>query len=74
MSLSARQWSRPSSFSHWSVLVLGRELTGLADGIEQGCDLTLTLPQYGMAEFLNVQTAAIAIYEYMRQWGRLAFP
>ena len=56
------------------MLVLGRELSGLADGIEQGCDRTLTIPQYGMAEFLNVQTAAIAIYEYMRQWGRLAFP
>ncbi|NJL48454.1 MAG: RNA methyltransferase [Leptolyngbyaceae cyanobacterium SM2_5_2] len=28
------------------------------------------IPQYGMVESLNVQTAAaIAIYEYIRQWG-----
>lgn len=75
VAVGLRQWFQPSSFSHWSVLVLGRELTGLADGIEQGCDRTLTIPQYGMAECLNIQTAAaIASYEYMRQWGRLAFP
>jgi tRNA guanosine-2'-O-methyltransferase len=52
------------------VLVLGRELTGIPHEIEQECDLTLTIPQYGMADSLNVQTAAaIAIYEYIRQWG-----
>ena len=52
------------------VLVLGRELTGIPAPVLQGCDRTLTIPQYGMVESLNVQTAAaIAIYEYIRQWG-----
>jgi tRNA G18 (ribose-2'-O)-methylase SpoU len=52
------------------VLLLGRELTGIPDAILALCDLRLTIPQYGMVESLNVQTAAaIAIYEYIRQWG-----
>jgi tRNA guanosine-2'-O-methyltransferase len=57
-------------FPQKAVLVLGRELTGIPEAIEQGCDRTLTIPQSGLVESLNVQTAAaIAIYEYMRQWG-----
>jgi tRNA G18 (ribose-2'-O)-methylase SpoU len=52
------------------VLVLGRELTGLPKDILELCDRRLMIPQYGLVESLNVQTAAaIAIYEYIRQWG-----
>jgi tRNA guanosine-2'-O-methyltransferase len=52
------------------VLVLGRELTGIPKDILALCDQTLVIPQYGVVESLNVQTAAaIAIYEYIRQWG-----
>jgi len=59
-----------TQFPQKAVLVLGRELTGIPREVEQDCDLTLTIPQYGMADSLNVQTAAaIAIYEYIRQWG-----
>lgn len=55
------------------VLVLGRELTGIPAEVLQECDRTLTIPQYGMVESLNVQTAAaITIYEYIRQWGMVA--
>jgi tRNA guanosine-2'-O-methyltransferase len=53
-----------------AVLVLGRELTGIPEAVLQACDRTLTIPQYGLVDSLNVQTAAaIAIYEYIRQWG-----
>lgn len=58
-----------------AVLVLGRELTGIPDEVVQGCDRTLTIPQYGLVDSLNVQTAAaIAIYQYIRQWGMVAVP
>ncbi|MFG6105081.1 RNA methyltransferase [Leptothoe sp. EHU-05/26/07-4] len=52
-----------------TLLILGRELTGIPADIAAMCDVTLTIPQYGRVESLNVQTAgAIAIYEYNRQW------
>lgn len=51
-----------------SVLVLGRELTGIPDDVAALCDCAIAIPQAGMVESLNVQTAAaIAIYEYARQ-------
>ncbi len=57
------------SFAAKTLLVLGRELTGIPSDIETQCDVLLTIPQYGQVESLNVQTAgAIAIYEYNRQW------
>jgi tRNA G18 (ribose-2'-O)-methylase SpoU len=53
-----------------TVLVLGRELTGIPAEILALCDQALVIPQYGVVESLNVQTAAaMAIYEYIRQWG-----
>jgi tRNA G18 (ribose-2'-O)-methylase SpoU len=56
------------SFPYRSVLVLGQELTGLPEELLQQCDRTITIPQFGLVESLNVQTAgAIAIYEYIRQ-------
>jgi len=78
LGLTANQEAEPlhqAKLPQKAVLVLGRELTGIPDEIERGCDRTLTIPQYGMAESLNVQTAAaIAIYEYIRQWGMAASP
>ncbi len=50
------------------VLVLGRELTGVPGEIEELCDRAIAIPQDGLVDSLNVQTAAaIAIYEYLRQ-------
>lgn len=51
-----------------SVLLLGKELTGIPPALVQVCDWVVSIPQAGMVESLNVQTAgAIAIYEYARQ-------
>jgi tRNA G18 (ribose-2'-O)-methylase SpoU len=51
-----------------SVLVLGRELTGIPAEVISHCDQTVTIPQFGLVPSLNVRTAAaIAIYEYIRQ-------
>ena len=55
-------------FVEKSVLVLGRELTGLSSAVEAVCDDAIAIAQLGQVESLNVQTAAaIAIYEYGRQ-------
>jgi len=55
-------------FPQKTVLVLGQELTGIPAAILEICDRVLSIPQAGLVESLNVQTAgAIAIYEYMRQ-------
>ena len=57
------------SFAAKTILVLGRELTGIPREIGTLCDAAVTIPQYGQVESLNVQTAgAIAIYEYNQQW------
>ncbi|MEM6252672.1 MAG: RNA methyltransferase [Cyanobacteria bacterium P01_D01_bin.156] len=56
-------------FSANTLLLLGRELTGIPKTITPLCDVSLKIPQYGQVESLNVHTAAaIAIYEYNRQW------
>jgi tRNA G18 (ribose-2'-O)-methylase SpoU len=55
-------------FLQQTVLVLGQELTGIPDAIAQRCDRSISIPQFGLVESLNVQTAgAIASYEYVRQ-------
>lgn len=52
-----------------SVLVLGQELTGIPTQVRAYCGQAVQIPQYGLVESLNVQTAAaIAIYEYIRQY------
>ena len=57
------------TFAAKTLLVLGRELTGIPAEIMAACDVALSIPQYGRVESLNVQTAgAIAMYEYNRQW------
>jgi tRNA guanosine-2'-O-methyltransferase len=57
------------TFPQRSVLLLGQELTGIPSPLLQQCDQRVMIPQFGMVESLNVQTAgAIAAYEYIRQW------
>ncbi|WP_206603110.1 TrmH family RNA methyltransferase [Leptolyngbya ohadii] len=69
LSVSSKAEPLPQfAFPKRSVLVLGQELTGIPVDLLQKCDRTLYIPQFGMVESLNVQTAAaIAIYEYVRQ-------
>lgn len=56
------------TFPARTVLLLGQELTGIPDAMLRACDHKIIIPQFGMVESLNVQTAAaIAIYEYARQ-------
>jgi tRNA G18 (ribose-2'-O)-methylase SpoU len=63
------------SYPQRSILVLGQELTGIPSAIRDRCPQAITIPQYGLVESLNVHTAAaIAIYEYMRQWGGVVNP
>lgn len=55
-------------FPQKTVLVLGRELTGIPEPVRLACTASLAIPQFGMVDSLNVQTAAaIALYEYVRQ-------
>jgi tRNA G18 (ribose-2'-O)-methylase SpoU len=56
------------SFPIQTVLLLGQELTGISADLLHQCKHSLTIPQFGLVESLNVQTAgSIAIYEYIRQ-------
>ncbi len=62
-------------FPERTVLVLGRELTGLPPAIAAACDRAVLIPQYGLVQSLNVQTAAaLAIYTYIGQWGMAPAP
>ncbi|MBW4484311.1 MAG: RNA methyltransferase [Tildeniella torsiva UHER 1998/13D] len=57
-------------FPERMVLVLGRELTGIPPEVVAACDQAVVIPQYGVVQSLNVQTAAaLAIYAYLGQWG-----
>jgi tRNA G18 (ribose-2'-O)-methylase SpoU len=61
-------------FPERTVLVLGRELTGVPAAVAAACDRSVIIPQYGLVQSLNVQTAAaVAIYAYLSQWG-MALP
>lgn len=58
-----------------AVLVVGRELTGIPAAVLDLCDQIVAIPQYGLVQSLNVQTAAaMAAYEYIRQWGMVHPP
>jgi tRNA guanosine-2'-O-methyltransferase len=62
-------------FPERTVLVLGRELTGIPGAVTAACDQTVGIPQYGLVPSLNVQTAAaLAIYAYICQWGMAPAP
>lgn len=57
-------------FPERMVLVLGRELTGIPPAVAAACDRVVVIPQYGVVQSLNVQTAAaLVIYAYIGQWG-----
>lgn len=56
------------AFPLQTVLLLGQELTGISADLLHQCNHSVTIPQLGLVESLNVQTAgSIAIYEYIRQ-------
>ncbi|MEM9120432.1 MAG: RNA methyltransferase [Cyanobacteria bacterium P01_F01_bin.56] len=56
------------TFSRQTALLLGRELTGIPEGLMQQCDAIVEIPQWGHVDSMNVSTAAaIAAYEYLRQ-------
>ena len=74
LALTRSPQSRPLwavDFPRHTVLVLGRELTGIPEAIVACCDGAIAIPQFGQVESLNVHTAgAIAAYGYVQQWGR----
>ena len=50
------------------VLVMGREETGLAKGIQSRCDQLVSLPMEGVVSSLNVSVATgVCLYEAVRQ-------
>jgi tRNA G18 (ribose-2'-O)-methylase SpoU len=61
------------AFPERSVLVLGRETTGMPPQILQALDCCVEIPQLGVVRSLNVHVSgALAIYEYSRQRQRWA--
>ena len=55
-------------FPEKSVLVLGRETTGIPPHIIQVLDCCVEIPQLGIVRSLNVHVSgALAVYEYTRQ-------
>ena len=43
--------------------------------VAAACDRAVLIPQYGLVQSLNVQTAAaLAIYTYIGQWGMAPAP
>jgi tRNA guanosine-2'-O-methyltransferase len=71
VALQANRLATPLSdfqFPERSLLMLGRELTGIPAEVLEQCDRTVVIPQAGLVESFNVQTAAaIAMYEYACQ-------
>lgn len=62
-------------FPERTVLVLGRELTGIPPAVAAACDQAVVIPQYGIVQSLNVQAAAaMATYAYICQWGMAPAP
>ncbi|MDB9529840.1 RNA methyltransferase [Oscillatoria sp. CS-180] len=60
-------------FPKRSVLLLGRELTGIPEALIAQCNAVVEIPQYGQVDSLNVAVAAaIAIYAYLSQYGDMA--
>ncbi|MEL6381590.1 MAG: RNA methyltransferase [Cyanobacteria bacterium J06626_18] len=55
-------------FPKQSVLILGKELTGIPEAVVNQCDGVIEIPQFGCVESLNVGMAgAIAAYAYVCQ-------
>jgi len=64
------------AFAARTVLVVGNERTGLTEDVLARLDRVAEIPMAGLPHSLNAATAAaIAVYEYCRQWpGRGAGP
>lgn len=59
------------TFPHQTVLVLGNERTGLDEQVLFLLDHVVEIPVYGQPHSFNVATAAaMALYEYCRQYPR----
>jgi tRNA G18 (ribose-2'-O)-methylase SpoU len=57
------------SFPEKSAIIIGHESSGNPQDVLDKSDFVVEIPQYGLVESLNVETAAsIAAYEYMRQY------
>lgn len=68
LSVTGTQQLTDYQFHSRTVLVLGRELTGVPEAVLKHCEDRVMIPQYGQVESLNVAVAgAIALYEYRRQ-------
>lgn len=58
-------------FPERSVLVLGKEGTGIPANLLQALDCCVEIPQLGLIRSLNVHVSgALAVYEYTRQQQR----
>jgi tRNA (guanosine-2'-O-)-methyltransferase len=56
------------------ALVFGNETVGLSDEMIAACDDSFFIPQYGMAESLNLSVAcAVTLYEVLRQRQQVGF-
>ncbi|MEM6648013.1 MAG: TrmH family RNA methyltransferase [Bacteroidota bacterium] len=54
------------------ALVLGNEVTGVADDVLARCRLSLEIPQYGMKQSMNVSVAfGIAVFDVVRRFRAL---
>jgi tRNA G18 (ribose-2'-O)-methylase SpoU len=63
------------TFPRQTIILLGRELTGIPDTLLAQCDRLVEIPQYGCVDSLNVATAAaIAAYAYLTQHGTSEAP
>ena len=52
------------------ALVMGREHTGLSQGVAKRCDTLVNLPMHGVVSSLNVSVATgICLYEILRRRG-----
>lgn len=53
-------------------IVLGNELTGIADNVLADCDDSIEIPMYGVKHSLNVGVAGgIALFEAVRAWRQI---
>ncbi len=53
-------------------LIVGNEVTGVADSLVQLADLALEIPQFGMKHSLNVSVAfGIAVFDLVRRYREL---
>ena len=63
------------AFPKHTVILLGRELTGIPPKLIRQCDRVVEIPQFGCVDSLNVSTAAaIAAYAYVSQHAVTELP